>query len=52
MILLVETFELARTEKHTAGAFSAVMGIAKLHGLLVEKREITGKITIARPRLR
>jgi hypothetical protein len=45
---LTEELELARVkamgdEKGASAAVSAIMGKAKLHGLLVEKAEVTGK---------
>lgn len=41
--MLQEDRTLARTEKQSSAAISAVMGLAKLHGLIVDKAEHTGK---------
>jgi phage terminase small subunit len=41
--MLKEDRTLARGEKQSAAAVSAVMGLAKLHGLIVDKNEHTGK---------
>jgi len=41
--MLKEDRKLARGEKQSAAAVSAVMGLAKLHGLIVDKNEHTGK---------
>lgn len=38
--MLKEDRELARTNAQSGAAVSASMGLAKLHGLIVEKREI------------
>jgi phage terminase small subunit len=43
--MLREDRDLARQEKQSSAAVSAVMGLAKLHGLIVDKAksEVTGK---------
>jgi phage terminase small subunit len=41
--MLKEDRELARQNVQSSAAVSAVMGLAKVHGLIVDKNEITGK---------
>lgn len=38
--------ELARSNAQSGAAVTAVMGLAKLHGLIVEKREVTHKQSV------
>lgn len=40
--MLKEDRELARSKEQSAAAVSAVMGLAKVHGLIVDKNEHTG----------
>jgi phage terminase small subunit len=41
--MLKEDRDLARQNAQSSAAVSAVMGLAKVHGLIVDKNEITGK---------
>ena len=41
--MLKEDRELARTEKQTSAAVSAVMGLAKIHGLVIDKANTENK---------
>jgi phage terminase small subunit len=43
---LDENRELALNEKQSAAATAATMGKAKMHGLLVEKKEISGGFSV------
>lgn len=42
-LMLKEDRQLARDKEQASAAVSAVMGLAKIHGLIVDKNEHTGK---------
>lgn len=42
-LMLKEDRQLARDNTQSSAAVSAVMGLAKLHGLIVDKAEVAGK---------
>ena len=44
--MLKEDRELARTNAQSGAAVSASMGLAKLHGLIIEKREVKNISTV------
>lgn len=41
--MLIEDREMARKNDQSAPAIAAVMGLAKLHGLIVDKQQVAGK---------
>lgn len=45
--MLIEDRDLAREKEMPAAAVSAVMGLGKLHGLIIEKKEVTRKRDVA-----
>lgn len=49
--MLKDDRELARTERQTSAAVSAVMGLAKIHGLIIDKANTenknTGTVTVS-----